>query len=115
MKTQTWQVIRKRDFPPSTKELSGKLVLKIKNLCTEHENPKAHYVALENKDEETSLLLHDINTLRQSFTRMIVCVAAVKRFRIFGHDINQAYLQSDKNAHGKCFTPKQRGLRSFWS
>ena len=45
---------------------------------------------------------------------MIVSVAAVKSFRIFGHDVAQAYLQSGEKISRKIFLlPKKRDLEAF--
>lgn len=48
-------------------------------------------------------MVHNIITLRQSSTRVITSVAAIKKFRIFSHDVTQAYLQSEDRLTRKVF------------
>ena len=52
VKRQTWRVIKKSDLPPSANVLSGRFVLTMKNLGTDHERVKARYVAQGHKDKE---------------------------------------------------------------
>lgn len=86
----------------------------MKNLGVDHEKAKASYVAQGHKDKEKSRLVHNRTTLRQSSIRMIVSVAAVKRFSIFGHDVNQIYLQSDEKIWRKIILlPKKNDLEGF--
>lgn len=98
---ETWRIIRKRDLPPQANILGGRFVLTLKNLGTNEETAKARYVAQGNRDKEKPHMVHNITTLRQSSTRLIISVAAVKGFRIFAHDVKQAYLQSEEKLQRK--------------
>lgn len=58
-------------------------------------------------------MVRNITTLRQSLTRLI-SVAAVKGFRIFAHDVKQAYLQSEEELTRKQFLlQKKKDLKYF--
>lgn len=41
--------------------------------------------------------MHNLATMRQRSTRLLVSTAAIKGWRIFAHEITQAYLQSQEN------------------
>ena len=51
---------------------------------------------LRGRDREKRVMIRNLISLRQSSTRIIVSAAAVKGFRIFSHDLDQEYLQSDE-------------------
>lgn len=56
---------------------------------------KARFIAQGHKDREKLNLVDDVSTLRQSIIRLKLPIAAVKCFKIFSHDVTQAYLQSE--------------------
>ena len=59
-------------------------------------------------------MVHNITTLRQSSARRIISVAAVKAFRLFAHDVNKAYPQSEEELTRQMFfLPKEKDLRYF--
>ena len=45
-------------------------------------------------DREKDSLVHDSNNMKQSSIRLVTALAAILGFRIGGHDVSQAYLQS---------------------
>ena len=92
---KTWRVLSKHFLPKEANVLSGRFVLTLKNVGSIEVKAKARYVAQGHKDKEKREMVQNITTLRQSSTRLISSVAAVKGFQIFAHDFNQAYLESD--------------------
>lgn len=53
-------------------------------------------------------MVHDSATLRASSVLLILSVAAVKGFRIYSHDVNQAYVHSkDKLSRQVFLLPKR--------
>ena len=89
-KRETWQVIPKASLPHKANVLSGRFVLTLKNLGSADEKPKARYVSQGNCDREKAHMVHNITTLRQISTRIIVSVSVIKGFRLFSHDVRQA-------------------------
>lgn len=81
----------------------GRFVLTLKEFGTHNETPKARYVAQGHMDKEKEFLVHNTTILRQRSIRIIVSFAAVKGYRIFSHDVQQAYLQSDEELTRKIF------------
>ena len=113
-KRETWRVIPKSSLPNKANVLSGRFVLTLKNFGSADELAKARYVAQGNRDREKSRMVHNITTLRQSSTRIIVSVSAIKGFRLFSHDVRQAYLQSEDKLTRKVFLlPKKMDLKYF--
>ncbi|CDF36767.1 unnamed protein product [Chondrus crispus] len=56
----------------------------------------------------------DIATKSSNSTRIIVSVSAIKGFRLFSHDVRQAYLQSEEKLTRKVFLlPKRADLKYF--
>lgn len=59
-------------------------------------------------------MVHDTPTLLASSVRLILSVSAVLVFRIFSHDVNQAYVQSgDKLTRKKFLLPKEEDLETL--
>lgn len=81
-----------------------------KNVGTDGElAKKVHYVAKGHRDIDKSCMVHNITNLQQSSTRIIISVAAIKGFRIFSHDVTQAYLQIEEKLTRKGFLlPKRK-------
>ena len=90
----TWKIVVEEDVPQNSNILSGHFVITIKDVETDNPIYKARYVMHGQKEKEKSQLVHIATTLRQSSTRVIVSLAAIMGFRIWSHDISQAYLQS---------------------
>jgi len=74
--------------------IRGRFVFTLKGVGTSDEKPKARYVAQGHLDKAKPFMVHNMATLRQRSTRLLVSTSAVLQFRLFSHDINQAYLQS---------------------
>lgn len=76
--------------------MGGRFACGLKNFETTKELTKARYIAQGHKDRENPFFVHNVSTLRQSSTPVVISTAAVLGFRIFTHDVTQAYL------HRKC-------------
>ena len=76
--------------PKDANILGGRFVLSMKNIGPKEGQAKARYVAQINRERDTPFMVHDVSTLRSSLIRLILSVAAVKRFRLFSHDVDQA-------------------------
>lgn len=81
-------------MPDNANILGARFVLGIKQPNTPKEAAKARYVAQGCGDREKPFIVHNLSTLRQSSTKVIVSTSAVFGCRLFSHDVNQAYLQS---------------------
>lgn len=108
---KVWKVVHRSEVPADSNVLGGRFVLAVKNIGTKDEKAKARYIAQGHKDKDKPYMVHDTSTLRASSVRVILSVAAVKGFRIFSHDVNQAYVQSKDKLTRKIFVlPKKRDL-----
>ena len=59
-------------------------------------------------------MVHNITNLRQSSTRIVISVAAIKAFRIFSHDATQAYIQGgDKHTRQVFLVPEKKDMEHF--
>ena len=90
----TWEKVKLSQLPSDANVLNGRFVLSIKNVGSKDELYKARFVVQGHKDSEKMYLIHNASTLKQSSTRLIASIASTFSFRIFSHDISQAYLQS---------------------
>ena len=97
----TWKVVKMSSLPRNANILEGRFVCTVKNLGTMAEEAKARFVAQGHKDREKLFIVHDISTLRQTSTKLIISTAAVPNFRVFSHDVKQVYLHCQKNSQGK--------------
>ncbi|OSX79162.1 hypothetical protein BU14_0085s0013 [Porphyra umbilicalis] len=79
--------------PKGANVIRGRFVFTLKGVGTADEIPKARSVAQGNNDKAKAFVVHNLATLRQRSTRVLVSTSAVQRFRLFAHDVNQAYLQ----------------------
>ena len=91
-----WVKIPKARLPKDANMLGGRFVLTLKRAGTEHETHKARFVAQGFSDRDKDYIIQNITSLRQSSVRMIVSFAATRGYRIFSHDVTQAYTQSDE-------------------
>lgn len=83
-------------------------MLTLKNDGTDGELAKACYVSRGHRDMDKSYMIHSITNFRQSSTRIIVLVAAIKDFRTFSHDVTKSYLQNEEKLTGKVFLLPKR-------
>jgi len=101
-------------LPAGSNIIRGRFVFTLKGVGTSDEKPKAQYVAQGHLDKAKPFMVHNLATLRQRSTRLLVSTSAVLRFRLFSHDINQAYLQSrDKLAHTLYLDPRPEDRHLF--
>ncbi len=61
---------------------------------TAKERVRARFVGQGYGDKMKPFIVHNNHTLRQSSTKIIMSVAAVRQFRVCLLDVTQAYLQS---------------------
>jgi len=86
--------VARSSLPTGSNIIRGRFVFTLKDVGTSDEKPKARYVAQGHLDKAKPFMVHNLATLRQRSTRLLVSTSAVLQFRLFSHDINQAYLQS---------------------
>ena len=91
---RAWKKVHKRDVPAGANILGARFVNAIKQPNTPAEKAKSRFVAQGFGDKEKPFIVHNLSTLRQSSTKLIVSTSAVLGWRLFSHDVNQAYLQS---------------------
>lgn len=109
---ETWVVVYMRELPTDANIIGGRFVLTIKECGTHNATPKARYVGQGHKNREKEFLVHSTTNLRQRSIRVIVSFAAVRGYRIFSHDVKQAYLQSDEKLTRKIYVaPKKKDLQ----
>lgn len=77
---KTCRVILKHYLPKEENVLRGRFVLTLKNVGSVEKKAKARFVVQGHKDKEEREMVYNITTLRQSSTRLIISVAAVKEF-----------------------------------
>jgi len=90
----TFTTVRDADVPAGANVIGGRFVYTLKNVNTPEELAKARFVAQGHRDKAKWFVVHNLATMRQRSTRLLVSTAANMRWRIFAHDITQAYLQS---------------------
>jgi len=90
----TFTTVREADVPRSANVIGGRFVYTIKQVGTAGEFAKARFVAQGHRDKAKWYVVHNLATMRQRSTRLLVSTAANMRWRLFAHDITQAYLQS---------------------
>lgn len=93
----TMKVIKKRSLPKGANIVGGRFVHTLKHVGSPKEQPKSRYVAQGYKDRDKRFVVHNLSTLRQRSTKMVVSTSAVRGYRLFAHDVNQSYLQSMEN------------------
>jgi len=89
-----WEKVHKKDVPAGANILGARFVNAIKQPNTPAEKAKSRFVGQGCSDKEKPFIVHNLSTLRQSSTKVIVSTSAVLGWRLFSHDVNQAYLQS---------------------
>ena len=99
----TWKLFLKEEVPGNSNVLNGRFVLATKNKGTNEEIYKLRLVAKGHRDRKKHFLEHDSPNLRQSFTRLLVAIAAICDFGIWSHDVRQSYLQSSEKRKWKVY------------
>lgn len=82
-------------MPDGANILSGRFVHTLKNVDTAEEEPKSRFVVQGDRDKAKAFVVHNLATLRQRSTRLLVSTAAILGLQLFADDITQAYLQSE--------------------
>lgn len=93
----------------------GRFVHTLKHVGSPDEKPKARYVAQGHKDKDKPFVVHNMSTLRQRSTKMLVSTSAVCGFRLFIHDVNQSYLQSTEQMTRDVYLLPRAEDRHFFS
>lgn len=71
-------------------------------------------MAQGHSDKCKPFVVHNLATLRQRSTRLLVSTSAVMRLRVFAHDITQAYLQSRNRFTRRLYLrPRTEGRHLF--
>lgn len=86
--------VKRRHLPVRANVIKGRFVYTINEVNTPEETPKARYVAQGQLDKAKPYVVHNLATLRQRSTRVILSTSANFGFRIYLNDTTQAYLQS---------------------
>lgn len=89
-----WRKVKRSELPPDANILGGRFIFSLKNYGTPSEMAKVRFVAQGYRDKDKPFMVHDASSLRASSIRIILAVAACLGFRLFSHDVTQAYLQS---------------------
>ncbi len=110
---ETWTVVDGTNLPSEANVLTGRFVLAIKNVGQKDEKAKARFVVQGHRDKEKNFLVHNTTTARQSSTRILASIAAINGFKIWSHDVSQAYLQSADNLRRDVYikAPKEFNLK----
>lgn len=113
-KRKIWKVVHKDNVPSEAVVLGGRFFMTLKNFGTPNEMAKVRYIAQGYNDPDKPFIVHDTSTLRASSIRWILSAASIHKFRIFSHDVTQAYLQSKDKLTRKIFIkPKKKDLDTF--
>jgi len=90
----TFTAVREAELPRGANIIGGRFVYTLKNVNTKEEFAKARFVAQGYRDQAKWFVVHNLATMRQRSTRLLASTAANMHWRLFAHDITQAYLQS---------------------
>lgn len=88
-----WQIEKMADVLSDANILRGRFVYTLKNYQQLTEVPKARFAAQGYDDCDKSHIVHDSSTIRPSSNCNILFTASICGFRIFSHDVTQAYTQ----------------------
>ena len=89
-----WTKVLEESVPAKANILGARLVNEIKEPNTNAAQYKERYVAQSCGDKDKPFIVPNLSTLRQSPTKVIVSTSAALGWRLFSHDVNQAYHQS---------------------
>lgn len=103
LKRGTFKIILKRDVPKNGNILPGRFVLAIKSLVDRKIKFKARYVIGGHRDKLREYLIHSSNSTQPQSVRILLSLAALLDFELWGDDVKQAYLQSMKKLNREIF------------
>jgi len=95
LKRKTWKIVDLSDVPKDANIIGSRFDLSIKHIETENPRYKARFIAQGYNDIEKENLVHTASTLKVISLRTILAIAAVKQWKIWTHDVTQAFLQSE--------------------
>lgn len=99
LKRGAFKRILKKDVPPDGNVLPGRLVLSIKSLVEGEIKLKARYVIGGHRDKRKDVLIQSTNTTQHQIICILLSIATLLDFDLWGDDVKQAYLQSMKNVN----------------
>lgn len=109
-----WRKVKRSELPPDANILGGRFIFSLKNYSTPSETAKVRFVAQGYRDKYKPFMVHDASGLRASSILIILAVAACLGFRLFSHDVTQAYLQSKyRMTHDVYVDPKPADRHLF--
>ena len=110
----TWEIVKKSDVSTGANILGGRFVLALRNVSTENEQAKARFVAQGFANKEKDFLIHNVMSLRQSSVRVLLSFAANNGYRMYSHDVRQAYTQSAEPLTREIYLqPKRNDVHFF--
>lgn len=86
---------------------AGRSVPKLKKAGTNYKTPKALFVAQGFSDREKDFIIHKVTSFRQRAVRIIVSFSSLHGYRIFSHDVTQAYTRSDDSLSRELFLQRK--------
>eukprot|EP00170_Pyropia_yezoensis_P002751 contig_11549_g2756 len=108
LRRKVWARVKRKDLPNGANIMGGRFPHALKHVGTPKEKGQSPYVVQGNRDKAKPFVVHNLSTLRQRSTKIIVSTSAVLGFRIFSRDVNQSYLQSkDKLSRPVYLDPRQ--------
>lgn len=88
--------------------VGGRFILSLKNYGTPNETAKVRIISLGFSDRDKPYKGHDTSTLRAAPIRIILSVSAIEKFKMFCHDVTQAYLQNKYELQQKIYIRPKR-------
>lgn len=93
-----WWAVRKPNVPCDANILGGHFVYTLSNYGSPTKMPKAQFVAQGYNDLDKANIAHDTFTIRPSSIRIILSLPSILGFRLFAHDVTQAYNESNESS-----------------
>lgn len=109
-----WKKVKSLVISDWENVVGGSFVPTLQILLTSEEMAEARYVAQGLADSQRDMIPHDVSALRPISICIILSIAAILDFRIYDHDVNQAYLQSKESLTRPVFLcPKPEDRKYF--
>jgi len=106
--------MERSSLAPDANVLGTRFLYAIKKLNNPAEGPETRFIGQGNGDKAKPFIVHNLSILRKSSTKIILSTSAVLGFRIYSHDVNQAYLHSkDQLTREIYIRPKARDFKYF--